>query len=124
MGYRSDVCLCLKKNALAILEDGLSLGNISQMRSVSALLADSETITDPDKGDKLWFWSDIKWYPDYEDVAYIESSLSAMNKTDYLFIRIGEDSDDSEVQGCYWDNSFGLYLERRISFERPDNGNC
>ena len=35
----------------------------------------------------------------------------------YYFIRVGEDYNDIEVNGGFWDNSFGMRIERRIVLE-------
>lgn len=122
MGYRSDVCLCLKNRLLPRFDDLLSSDEAA--KSVDGLLGDAEHISDDETGAGLWLWQDVKWYADNEDVATIEHLLNCVDEADFLFIRIGDDSDDTEVQGCYWDNPFGLYLSRQICFERPQNGNC
>lgn len=122
MGYRSDVCLCLKQKLVPRFDDLLST-DASDKSCVADLLGDAECITDTETGASLWLWQDIKWYADYEDVSAMEHLLNLADDPDYLFIRIGDDSDDTEVQGCYWDNPFGLYLARQICFERPEDGN-
>ena len=59
----------------------------------------------------------VKWYEDFSDVSFIENLLAELDWKDFLFIRIGEDYDDTEVRGDFWDNPFELGLTRKISME-------
>lgn len=118
MGYRSDVALCLTRNGIETLVSELDKFSDETRQSVNELLEYPKNhFTDPDTGSKMWFWDYLKWYQDYPDVAFIEDILSMLDESDYLFIRIGEDSDDNEIQGNYWDNPFGMYLSRTINFD-------
>lgn len=63
----------------------------------------------------VWLWNAIKWYDDFEDIVFIENLIQELNEQDYLFIRIGEDSDDTEVRGYFWDNPFEVELIQNIN---------
>ena len=123
MGYYSDASLCIRKDAIARFSAKLAICNLDQLKYVGGLLESSDHMTDPVSGDELWHWKDVKWY-DNEGISFMESLMSRLDPRDYLFLRTGEDSDDNEIRGSYWDNPFELCLERRICFERPSNGYC
>jgi hypothetical protein len=42
-----------------------------------------------------------------------------MGDENYYFIRIGEENDDTEVRGCFWDNPFGFELSRGMTLSAP-----
>lgn len=68
----------------------------------------------------LWYWDYLKWYTDdpvhYTEVDFIEQLISGLPYGDFRFIRIGEDYDDTEVRGGFWENPFDMELGRYISF--------
>ena len=74
---------------------------------------------DVNTGSELWYWTWLKWYVDYSDVSFIENTLQDMDAADYLFIRIGDDSDDNDIQGDFWENPFDMGFSRSIEFEKP-----
>ncbi len=118
MGYRSDVGLCLTRNGLSKLIAELENTSDEIRESVKELLDYPKNhFTDSDTGSEIWYWEYVKWYQDDPDVAFMEDVLSMLDYNDYLLIRIGEDSDDNEIQGNYWDNPFGMYLSRTINFD-------
>ena len=123
MGYYSEVGLCLHKDNLKLFDSKLSSHYASELQSVGALLECAEHITDTTTDAELWHWKTVKWYSDDQEIGFMETLMSDMDMEKFLFIRIGEDSDDNEVIGCWWDNPFGLCLERNINFERPAYGN-
>lgn len=124
MGYLSDVCICIKKDSVSKLSEKLTIGKPGELKQVGALIESADHMTDPVSGDELWHWTDVKWCQTNEDVSFMASIMAELDLRDYLFLRIGEDTDDNEVQGFYWNNPFALCLERRICFERPSYGNC
>ena len=65
---------------------------------------------DADTGAEAYLWECVKWYEDFSDVSFIENLLAELDWKDFLFIRIGEDYDDTEVRGDFWDNPFELGL--------------
>lgn len=121
MGYYSDVCLALNNKGVATLKEKMASEAISdKTRSeVEYLLshADSHHL-DSASGAECWKWNDLKWYsgaPEYyPEVDFIEKLMLELSEEHYRFIRIGEDSDDLEVQGFFLDDPFGLTLCREI----------
>lgn len=117
MGYRSEVALCLNKNGISTLNDMLEKANKETQKIVHDLLAQSDKhLADSKTSCEVWFWDWIKWYPDYPAIKFLENLFNEIDMENFLFIRIGEYSDDSEIQGAYWDNPFGIYLSRSIEF--------
>jgi hypothetical protein len=77
------------------------------------------------KGAFLFRWSHIKWYDSYEEIAAIQDFINWCdseiievdgNQVDasefYRFVRIGEETDDNEVQG--W--GFDIHIERTATY--------
>lgn len=117
MGYRSEAALCIDKNGKSALKVKLDEANKETQKIVREFLAHSDKhLADSESSSELWFWDWIKWYSDYPEIGFMENLLNQMDTEHFLFIRIGEDSDDSEVQGAYWDNPFGMCLSRSIEF--------
>lgn len=118
MGYLSDACLCLKKDAIGNFIS--SLGNYSptELRTIDNFFARSKSFTHQESGDKLWHWHDVKWDSDIAEVAFVESFMDALPNTDYLFIRVGDDMEDNEVKGWYFQNPFEMSLHRTIEFAK------
>lgn len=120
MGYRSDVCLALNKNGMAVLKEKLASEDITdKTRSeVEYLLSHADQHLDADSGAECWKWADVKWYDCdpvyYPEVDFIEKLMADLDEEDYRFMRVGEDYDDLEVNGCYLDDPFGLTLRREI----------
>ncbi len=120
MGYRSDVAFALTKQGVDALKNKISkLDADSETRkSVMELLDNADNhLVDPSKGDELWYWEGIKWYEDYLDIAFIEKFLNEeIDISDYRLIRIGDDYDDTSVDGCFLDDNFDLRVSRSIQF--------
>ena len=120
MGYRSDVGLCLTSNGKQILDSRLAeleAGTEKTLHINELLNSTRDKQEDKESGSTAWLWEHIKWYWDYEDVAFIESLLREVAYEDYYFIRVGEDNDDTEIRGGFWDNPFGMSLMRGIVFD-------
>ena len=49
-------------------------------------------------------------------MAFIEQLMAELPDEDFRFIRIGEDYDDTEMRGGFWDDPFGMELTRSITF--------
>ena len=125
MGYRSDVGIALTKKGVATLQEKLASQEVSdELRaSVKKLLSHAdEHYSDAASGAEVWYWEWIKWYGGHvlacPQISFIEDTISEMGDENYYFIRIGEENDDTEVRGCFWDNPFEMYLTRGINF-RP-----
>ena len=118
MGYRSDVGLALSK-----------VGAVSLQKKLVALDQDSETffkVTEllkyahkhmkhEETGSELYLWDYLKWYDSYSDVRFIEDLMGELEDEEFLFLRIGEDMNDNEEKGSFWDNPFELSILRTIT---------
>lgn len=66
--------------------------------------------SDSKSGSEMWYWNSIKWYefePEYcPEVNFITCFLAELNEEEYLFLGIGEDLEDIEEKGYYWEKSF------------------
>jgi hypothetical protein len=110
MGYRSVVALVIHKtHEQAMLADN----DIAQVLSeVDKKLEDDESL--------LFFWEDTKWYSDDKEISALMAFLSNIDDCDdYLFIRLGESDDDTEIEGSWWNNPFEMGYARRIEFNDP-----
>lgn len=117
MGYRSEVALCLTRCGKLDLDKMLEKVSRKTRDNVCDLLANSDRhLTDSKTASELWFWDWIKWYQDSPEITFMEELLNRLDRESFLFIRIGEDPDDSEVKGIYWENPFGLDFSRSIEF--------
>jgi len=120
MGYRSDVGLCLTGTGKTTLDARLAAleAGTEQTQNILDLLNGCRNKReDQDTGAAAWLWENLKWYSDYDDVAFIESLLHELDGEEYYFIRVGESDDDTEIQGFFWDNPFGMMLMRGIGFD-------
>lgn len=122
MGYRSEVGLVLSKNGVSILHERLKNANLSEevKNDVCELLQYAhEHYKDKTTGSEVWRWQDTKWYDSlpyyFEEIKFIADTIRDLPEKDYCFIRIGEDCDDVDVWGDYWDNPFDFGLERKIA---------
>ena len=118
MGYRSDIGLALTQSAVQRMHQKLNtLDKNSEAFSVITdfiIYADKHH-EDADSGAEAYLWECVKWYDDFKEVSFLEELMQELNEQDYLFIRTGEDYDDTEVQGYFWDNPFDLKLSRAIN---------
>jgi len=120
MGYRSDVGLCLTENGKKTLEakfTELEAGAASTGYIHDLLNPPRNKHEDPESGAVAWLWEYLKWYTDYEDVAFFENLMNDLDYDDYYFIRMGESDDDVEIRGGFWENPFGMCLVRSIVFD-------
>ena len=75
---------------------------------------DEHKMKGKDCEDKL-YWEQVKWYDGYECVDFVESFITdCIPEEDYKFVRIGEETDDVEERGDYWDAE--IYVQRSISW--------
>ena len=125
MGYRSDVGLVLSKHGVSVLQNRLREADLSETvkEEVLNLLTHADThYKDETTGSEAWIWESIKWYETeshyFQDVRFVADTIRDLSEDEYYFIRIGEDYDDADVQGGFWDNPFGMTLERRITITR------
>jgi hypothetical protein len=121
MGYRSDVLLVVEKEAW---ENSLSLKEISKYQQKAKDLTDFADIKREKNGILLFYWECIKWYDDDEKVIAVQKTLRVFENSDsYLFIRVGENTDDLEEDGSMWNNPFRAQIIRKIEFDDKDCDN-
>ena len=119
MGYLSDVGLCLTENGKKTLDDKLAEleAGTDRTQNIHEFLNSSRNeLEDTESGAVAWFWEYIKWYPDYDNVVFIENLLQNMDEEDYYFIRVGQCDDDTEIDGRFCRNPFCMGLIRGITF--------
>ncbi|MBD5416515.1 MAG: hypothetical protein HDR50_02345 [Desulfovibrio sp.] len=119
MGYRSEVGLALTKKGVENLKQRLANPELSQeIREVVREFFDcaDKHAKDEEDGQEAWYWDYRKWYMGFPEVDFIEQLLSELPDEDFRFIRIGEDYDDTEMRGGFWDDPFGMELTRSITF--------
>ena len=143
MGYRSDVALVLSKKGrddffrylsemLKSLEpDKSNLDYESIKDSIEEcsdlMLNQGKTLVNTNTSAKLWVWESIKWsisnniaeLKKEKATVVINSILTDISPDDYLFMRMGEDYEDVEVKGNFWNNPFHLMIEREFSYVDP-----
>ena len=115
MGYRSHVGICLVQDAFNQLEAKIQTMPQALQDEVRSLFEDSE-FTREDEGDRTWYWEGFKWYSSDPDIAFLKGYLSDLDDEQYLYVRVGENLDDVEYHGSFWDNPFGMCLTRGIGF--------
>ncbi len=124
MGYRSEVCIGLTDAASRLFRTMVE--HMPPGHEVHQLLRDAQSnlhntpwtnqhkAPNVDCEDKM-YWEYVKWYEGYECVDFIENFLSeCIPEDDYRFIRIGEESDDVEERGEFFDAD--IYVTRSISW--------
>ncbi len=118
MGYRSEIGLCLTKEASFAFEEALfALKGSKVYDEIQEFLDDAEFRLHEESGAVLYAWDWVKWYDhEFEDVIFIMKFINDLEHDDYLFIRVGESNDDTEEQGGFWENPFNMCLHRKISF--------
>ena len=126
MGYRSEVGLALTKHGVETLYARLDNPEVTDdlREHVLALLERAdEHYVDSESGAEVWTWNWIKWYDTspycFSDVKFIADTINELEDDDYRFIRIGEEYDDTEIAGGFWENPFDLELTRGITLCAP-----
>ncbi len=116
MGYTYDVALLVRASVKDKLwaQIGISGDEISNLFSVQGY--DAQLI-DTDTGDLLYEWSFYKL--SFEEQEFFDQIDSVLELDDFLLIKLGEELNDIETQGCYCNNSFDLKLTREIKFNSP-----
>ena len=114
MGYRSDVGLALSKAGGEQLREELRALN-KNSETTAFLNATDKHLKHEATGAELYLWSWLKWYDHYPDVRFMEDLMGKLESDDFLFLRIGEDMNDNEERGSFWDNPFELSILRTIT---------
>ena len=125
MGYRSEVGLALTRLGAETLENRLASPGIEEedrQRIREFLDHADKHAKDEEIGHEAWYWDYLKWYTDdpvhFPEVDFIEKLLAELAYEDFRFIRIGEDYDDTEMRGGFWENPFDMELGRYIGFSQ------
>ena len=120
MGYRSDVAIAIHKD---LQGDFLTFLNTEKL--MTQIFGDSSDF-DLDKdfqGEGHWLFTadQIKWYTDWDEfyahITMFEKFMDAMEeeeekKDKYRFLRIGEELEDIEYRGDWWESE--LHVKREI----------
>lgn len=122
MGYRSDVGLALTQAAVQTLNEKLNA--LDKMSEAFSVITDffayaDKHFEDNNSGSEVYLWEYVKWYEEFPDVGFIEHLLAELDWSDYLFIRIGEELEDIDTRGSFWDNPFDLGISRSIIISDP-----
>jgi hypothetical protein len=105
------VGLCLTHTGKNILDARLAelepdAGRTRRVHNL--LLSPYNKREDQESGAVAWLWESLKWYSEYEEVAFIENLLTDLDSKDYFFIRVGESDNDTEYRGGFQENPFGM----------------
>ena len=122
MGYRSDVGLALTQAAVQTLNEKLNA--LDKMSEAFSVITDffayaDKHFEDTNSGSEVYLWEYVKWYEEFPDVGCIEHLLAELDWSDFLFIRIGEELEDIDTRGSFWDNPFDLGISRSIIISDP-----
>lgn len=113
MGYRSEVAIALTDDATRLLKA------IEEHEVFGGLLTDAEGTypkhLDPEADNhcKL-YWSYIKWYEGYNDIDTLNNFMNGIPDEDYLFVRSGEELEDNEYNGEYYDGE--IYISKSLQW--------
>ena len=119
MGYRSEVAIAIHKD---LHGDFLTFLNTEEL--MAQIFGDmSDFRLDKDyQGEGHWLFTanSIKWYAtfdDYADIQMFEKFMDAMEEEEekrekYRFLRIGEELEDIEYRGDWWESE--LFVRREI----------
>lgn len=118
MGYRSEVSLVMTRPLFNKM-----LETIPQETKVMIGYAER---FQKKGGSVLLYWNYIKWH-DSKNISAMEKFLHNVDESEvdengdnpyqYHFIRLGEDHDDTEEHGDYWDNPWGTAVSRSINID-------
>ncbi len=121
MGYCSHVALCLSSAAEAALQKKY---RAALCDPESDLPPDAENLLDPpdrhyeQQGASLRIWEAVKWYKEeFSELRFLHDFLDALPYEDWLFLRYGEELDDIERDGGYYDNPFNIRIARSFTCE-------
>ena len=119
MGYRSDVAIAIHKD---LQGDFLTFLNTEEL--MAQIFGDMSDFTlDKDyqgKGHWLFTANQIKWYTtwdEFADIQMFEKFMDAMEEDEekrdgYRFLRIGEELEDIEYRGGWYEAE--IYVKREI----------
>ena len=123
MGYRSEVCIAMTDDATRLFRT--ILDHLPSSHEVHDLVVHADSHShhlikkdqhkDPATDcDSRMYWDSVKWYDGYDCVGFIEEFMESIPEEDYRFVRIGEESDDVQEAGDYWESD--VHIQRSISW--------
>ncbi len=126
MGYYSDVALCLSLAGAQKLEDELAkvrmlknMENQEDMEQIESFF-DSSALKVESEDAVLYVWKRLKWYEhmpaEFPHIHFTQDFVNQLEPQDFLFMRIGEEIEDIEEKGMYFDNPFEARLSLKIEF--------
>lgn len=127
MGYYSEIAICMAQEVHTAFQQKLAQAEQSLKENVECMLSEANFYEK--NGDVLYYLAWIKWYDNYPEIAFMMNFLREFEPVSededdekdgddcYRIIRIGEEYDDIETEGSYWDNAFCLDACRSIHFE-------
>lgn len=119
MGYRSDVGLALTKEGVVFLNNKLNnLDKDSKLfnDATDMITYPKQHCADKESGAEMYLWTYQKWYLQFQEIMFFENLMNELEPESFYFVRIGEELDDNEVRGSFWDNPFDLGIDRSITF--------
>lgn len=121
MGYRSDVGIVLSKRGAQRLVEERNKADFLTRKAVANFLDTRDIYRQDESGAEAYVWTLCKWYDhepeEYPEVMFFRELFKKLDCSDYLFIRIGENSDDSETDGSFYVNPFKMRMVRAIEIE-------
>lgn len=104
MGYRCDVALRFADEIVEV---------VTAARKLDEALDSAMKIAE--KSDTDYYWEDVKWYSNYEEVQAVHNLLEILQEEDYGMIKVGEQHDDIEYFGD--PAGFNMYTSTIIEWE-------
>jgi len=105
MGYYSQVALCVSKKV--------------EIPEATRTIMDSIDFNQKStcNGSTLFIAQCLKWYDSSPEIRHLIKWMDSLDDEEYTFIRIGENWDDIERRGGYYDNPFMLGIVREFSYD-------
>lgn len=119
MGYYSEVALVFTAKGAETMRSMIDEQQLGMALRTRNFLEEAMYAVDSESRAEFFHWNSVKWYQMFEEIACINSVMEELDDEDFLFIRIGEDFEDLEIQGRYWDNPFNLDVVRTVEFSLP-----
>lgn len=120
MGYYSEAALVFTAKGAETMRSMIDEQQLGMALRTRNFLEEANTHSIDSKSFAEFFhWDSVKWYQMFEEIACINSVMEELDDEDFLFIRIGENFEDLEIQGRYWENPFNLDVVRTVEFSLP-----
>lgn len=115
MGYYSDAVLVLKKTAAATLKHHMAKTKEGGCAPKCHYFDNADKhSTDEETGAEFFYWKSVKWYHDFYEVKFVKDFYEMLDENEYYFARIGENPDDCEEHGMFYNNPFDVEIVREI----------